>query len=208
MKSAVIYVHGKGGSASESEHYRPLFPKSDVIGFDYSSNTPWEAESEFYGYFSALSGEYDTVVLVANSIGAFFSMSAGIDRLISRAYFISPVVDMEKLITDMIAAAGATEDELEEKGVIRTGFGEDLSWRYLTYVRSHPVVWNAPTDILFGENDRLVSYDSVSGFASAHGSRLTVMPGGAHWFASDAQMRFLDEWIRNGENGKRRQIIR
>ena len=35
MKELVIYVHGKGGEAEEAEHYKPLFPKSDVIGFDY-----------------------------------------------------------------------------------------------------------------------------------------------------------------------------
>ena len=37
MKELVIYVHGKGGEAEEAEHYKPLFPKSDVIGFDYKS---------------------------------------------------------------------------------------------------------------------------------------------------------------------------
>ena len=32
MKNIVIYVHGKGGSAEESEHYEHLFPKAEVIG--------------------------------------------------------------------------------------------------------------------------------------------------------------------------------
>ena len=43
MKNAVIYIHGKGGNASESEHYKPLFPDYDVIGLDYKTFTPWEA---------------------------------------------------------------------------------------------------------------------------------------------------------------------
>ena len=47
MKTVVIYIHGKGGSAEEAEHYRPLFPDCDVIGFDYKSRTPWEAKEEF-----------------------------------------------------------------------------------------------------------------------------------------------------------------
>lgn len=37
MKELVIYVHGKGGEAEEAEHYKPFFPKSDDIGFDYKS---------------------------------------------------------------------------------------------------------------------------------------------------------------------------
>ena len=35
MKQIVVYVHGKGGSAEEAEHYKFLFPDSEVIGFDY-----------------------------------------------------------------------------------------------------------------------------------------------------------------------------
>ena len=30
MKEIVIYVHGKGGSAEEAEHYKFLFPDSEV----------------------------------------------------------------------------------------------------------------------------------------------------------------------------------
>ena len=43
----VLYVHGKGGSAHEAGHYKMLFPNHEVIGFDYRSQTPWEAREEF-----------------------------------------------------------------------------------------------------------------------------------------------------------------
>lgn len=36
MKEIVVYVHGKGGSAQEAEHYNALFPDREVIGFDSS----------------------------------------------------------------------------------------------------------------------------------------------------------------------------
>ena len=42
-KHTVVYVHGKGGSADEAEHYKKLFPECEVVGFDYSSQSPWEA---------------------------------------------------------------------------------------------------------------------------------------------------------------------
>ena len=51
-KNIVIYVHGKGGSAEEAEHYKPLFPDSEVIGFDYRAQTPWEAKEEFAHFFA------------------------------------------------------------------------------------------------------------------------------------------------------------
>ena len=195
MKKAIVYVHGKGGSAAESMHYEPLFPNCDVIGFDYRAGTPWEAKDEFAAYFGGICREYDAVELIANSIGAFFAMSALTDGQIKKAYFISPVVDMEKLISDMMTWGSVTEDELREKGEIQTAFGETLSWKYLSYVREHPICWTVPTHILYGGKDTLTSLATVSGFAREIGATLTVMEEGEHWFHTEAQMRFLDDWI-------------
>lgn len=198
MKTAVIYIHGKGGSASESEHYKPLFPDCDVIGLDYKTFTPWETGKEIHTAVEKLKTEYDSVILIANSIGAFFSMNAEIDNLIEKAFFISPIVDMEKLICDMMTWANVTEEELKSRGIIPTSFGEDLSWEYLNFVREHPVKWNVPTEILYGSCDELTSYDTISAFAEKHSSNLTVMENGEHWFHTEEQMRFLDDWIMKG----------
>ena len=126
--NAVIYIHGKGGNATESEHYKPLFPDYEVIGLDYHTFSPWETGKEICNAVKELKSKYVNVVLIANSIGAFFSMNAGIDEMIQKAYFISPIVDMDKLITDMMKWANVTESELESEGIIHTDFGEDLSW--------------------------------------------------------------------------------
>lgn len=50
MENRIVYVHGKGGSVEE-EHFKPLFPESEIIGFDYRSQTPWEAGEEFPAFF-------------------------------------------------------------------------------------------------------------------------------------------------------------
>ena len=197
MKKLVIYVHGKGGTAEEAKHYQPLFAESDVVGFDYKSQNPWEAKSEFSDFYDLHSKGYDSVILVANSIGAFFSMNALAEKKISKALFISPVVNMKRLITDMMIWANVTEDELCRKKEISTDFGETLSWEYLCYVRSHPIKWNIPTCILYGANDNLTSIETVSGFAEQTGAILTVMDDGEHWLHTDEQMEFLDNWIKN-----------
>ena len=197
MKQIVIYVHGKGGTAEEARHYQPLFAESDVIGFDYKSQNPWEARSEFSDFYDSHSKGYDSVILVANSIGAFFSMNALAEKNISKALFISPIVNMERLITDMMIWANVTEDELCRKKEISTDFGETLSWEYLCYVRKHPIKWNIPTCILYGANDNLTSLETVSEFAEQTGAILTVMNDGEHWFHTEEQMEFLDNWIRN-----------
>lgn len=195
MKQLVIYAHGKGGFADEAEHYKKLFKESDVIGFDYRAAFPWEAADEFPLFFEEKSRGYDSVILVANSIGAFFSMSALSEKQIARAFFISPIVDMEKLISDMMLWANITEAELCRKKEHPTDFGETLSWDYLCYVREHPVKWNVPTCILYGDGDNLTSADTVTSFAERIGARLTVMNGGEHWFHTEEQMAFLDKWI-------------
>ena len=194
-QTAILYIHGKNGSATECEHYMPLFPECEVIGLDYQTFTPWETGAEIRFAIEKLKSEYDTIILIANSIGAFFSMNAGIDPVIKKAYFISPIVDMERLIADMVAWANVTEDELKEKGIIHTSFGEDLSWEYLSYVRVHPIKWNAPTVILYGIKDNLTSFETISAFAEKHNAKLTVMENGEHWFHTEEQMRFLDDWI-------------
>lgn len=197
MREAVLYVHGKGGSASESEHYVPLFPGCAVLGLDYRTFTPWETGPELRAMAEKLSAEYESLTLVANSIGAFFSMCAGLDGLVRRAFFVSPIVDMEKLIRDMMGRAGVGEAELEARGEIPTAFGETLSRDYLRYVRAHPPRWTAPTRILYGSADGLTSLETVSAFAAAHAAALTVMPGGEHWFHTPEQLAFLDDWIRD-----------
>lgn len=195
MNELLIYVHGKGGSAEEAEHYKPLFQRGDVVGFDYRAQTPWEAQEEFQSFFNAQRQKYERVTLLANSIGAYFSMSALSRAQLDRALFISPIVNMEKLICDMMTWAGVSESELQRRGEIATDFGETLSWEYLCYVRAHRINWTVPSSILYGERDNLTSLDTVTSFANACGAVLTVMPNGEHWFHTPEQMAFLDRWF-------------
>ena len=195
MKHIMIYVHGKGGSAAEAEHYKALFPEAEVLGFDYRAQTPWEAKAEFPQFFEKQRKQCDRLTLAANSIGAFFSMSSLDETLIDRAYFISPVVDMKNLIENIMLWTGVSERELVEKQEIPTQFGETLSWAYLTYVREHPVLWQVPTRILYGAHDNLTSLETIRAFAEKTGAELTVMPDGEHWFHTEWQMQFLDQWI-------------
>lgn len=195
MGTAVLYIHGKGGSAAECEHYQLLFPYYEVIGLDYQTFSPWDTGKEIREAVKGLKDKHEGIILIANSIGAFFCMNASIDNMIQTAYFISPIVDMERLITDMMSWANVTELELESKGTIHTDFGEDLSWKYLCYARNHPIKWNVPTHILYGSHDNLTSITTIKAFADKHQASLTIMEGGEHWFHTEAQIGFLDKWI-------------
>ena len=123
-------------------------------------------------------------------------MSGLAEKKIAKAFFISPIVSMERLIVDMMNRSNITEEELRRKEEIVAGSGETLSWEYLCYVRAHPVKWRIPTCVLYGERDNLTFKETISDFAEQAGASLTIMKGGEHWFHTDSQMRFLDDWIR------------
>lgn len=205
-RNLILYIHGKGGTAQEAEHYRPLFPDGHVVGLDYHAETPWDAKSEFPSALQTLFEEYDRVILIANSIGAYFSMCALPQAKIEKAYFISPIVDMEKLIGNMMVWAGVSEDMLRRQGRIETPFGETLSWEYLSYVRSHPLNWTVPTEILYAGQDNLTDRNTITAFAKAHGAGLTIMEDGEHWFHTMEQMAFLDHWLMRCESTKRKSV--
>ncbi len=200
----VLYVHGKGGSAAEAAHYEPLFPGQRVVGADYRGGTPWDCAPELRAAAAELKADGGRLTLVANSIGAYYSLFAGLGDFADRAYFISPIVDMERLIRGMMTGAGVTEAELEARGRVPTPFGEELSWEYLCRVREKPLRWAVPTEILYGGRDGLTDRGTVVAFARACGAGLTVMENGEHWFHTEEQMAFLDAWIRNKEGGSPR----
>lgn len=195
-KRLVLYIHGKGGSAAEAEHYKPLFEGCEVVGLDYTAQTPWEAKAEFPALFDNINAGRSGAIIIANSIGAYFTLNSLGAKQISMALFISPVVDMEKLIFSMMEQAGVSEEDLCQKGIIPTASGEALSYDYLCYARNSPINWSIPSHILYGENDILTDKCTICEFADHINAKLTIMPNGEHWFHTNEQMAFLDEWIK------------
>lgn len=152
MKNAVIYVYGKGGNAEEADHYKQFFDDSfEIIGFDYKSLNPWDAKIEFRNYFHSIISKYNKIYLITNSIGSYFSLIFLFDMPIEKAMLISPIVDMESIILNMMKCENVTEDELMLEKEIETSFGESLSWEYLSYVRKNTIHWDIPTNILFAD---------------------------------------------------------
>ena len=136
---------------------------------------------------------WETVSLRANSIGAYFA-SLAFDTP-SRALLVSPILDMEGLILTMMGWAGVTEEQLQAQGEIVTSFGQTLSWKYLCWVREHPVHnWTCPIHILYGSRDNMTSRQTIDGFVQQHDAKLTVMEGGEHWFHTPEQLAVLRKW--------------
>lgn len=196
MKKVILYIHGKGGSHLEAEQYKKNCLGFDIIGIDYNDYLPWVVQNQIRSVYDKVRERYDYIYVIANSIGAYFVMHTLQTCDIEKALFISPVLDMEKLILDMMSWANVSENDLREKKEIPTDFGETLSWKYLCFVRENPIKWNIPTEILFAGNDNLISRQTVNWFISTHNANLTVMENGEHWFHTDEQLAFLDIWMK------------
>ena len=197
MRKALLYIHGKGGSSKETKQLKSFCDGYDIHGLDLADFTPWGTEEQIQNVFEILKKEYDSVSVVGNSIGAYFSMFALQNDSVEKAFFISPILDMEKLILDMMMWANVTEKELQKQGIINTNFGETLSWEYLTFVREHPIHWKTLTEILYAEHDNMTSRETVNNFVSTHQANLTVMPKGEHWFHTPEQIAFLGKWLKS-----------
>lgn len=196
MKKAILYIHGKGGSYLEAGQYQKNCQGFDLIGIDYQESFPWIVQKQIQTAYDKAHQQYNQISVIANSIGAYFAMHTLQNCEIQKALFISPILDMEKLILDMMRWANVSEKDLCEKGEIPTNFGETLSWEYLCFVRENPIKWDVPTEILYAGKDNLTSRQTVDAFVSCHPANLTIMENGEHWFHTSEQLAFLDQWMK------------
>ena len=196
MKKVIIYIHGKGGSYLEAEQYQKNCLGFDIIGVDYDEYLPWIVQKQIENVYRYCSEKYEYISIIANSIGAYFAMHTLQNCVIEKALFISPILNMERLILDMMQWANVTEKELYNKKEITTEFGEVLLWEYLNFVRQNPIQWNIPTEILYAEKDNLTSRITVDEFVTVHEAKLTVMKNGEHWFHTESQIAYLNEWMK------------
>lgn len=196
MKKVILYIHGKGGSYLEAERYKKNCEGFDIIGIDYDDDFPWLVEDKIKFAYMDAQKQCDEIYVIANSIGAYFAMHSLQNCELKKALFISPILDMEKLILDMMVWANVSESELRSKEEISTDFGETLSWECLSFVRKHPIRWDVPTDILYAGMDNLTSRQTIEAFIDSHNATVTTMENGEHWFHTDEQLAFLDEWMK------------
>jgi hypothetical protein len=194
LKKAIIYVHGKGGSALEAERFKKNCPGFKMIGVDYREYLPWIVEKQVRETYEKLTSKYDQIFLLANSIGVYFSMLALQNLPIKRALFISPILDMEKSITDTLKENNLTEIDLKNQQEITLG-RKTLSWKYLQFVREHPITWQTETEILYGQKDDHTSNEVLNDFIENHNAHVTIMKNGEHWFHTKEQLAFLDNWM-------------
>ena len=209
---AFLYVHGRYSRKEEAESFaRVVTPKGyQVVSFDLPEHGERAGESypctvqngvrDLSAVYDAVTNAHRSLSLYACSLGAYFSLAAYGGVTFARCLFVSPILDMERLIRNMMRWSNVTEERLRDEKRIETSFGETLSWEYYEYVRNHPITrWDSPTSILYGESDNLTERDVLDSFARKYRCRVTVMKDGEHYFHTPEQLGFLQDWIEGQE---------
>jgi len=147
-----------------------------------------------YSYAKSIGAE---IYLFACSLGAYFSLLAFHNRSIQKSFFLSPVVNMEHIIQNMMAGFNISEEQLKSERRIPLPIGKIVDWDYYCYVRQHPVTfrWDFPTVILYGSKDIVSAREDVELFTEKYCAQLTVLEDAEHYFYSDDQLRSFEIWL-------------
>lgn len=195
-KGVVIYIHGLYGSSIEAKDYSYLNKKYDVVGLDYQDDDPWKLKDTIRNEFIKLTKDYKEVVIIANSIGAFYAYEYLSDFNIRQAFFISPIADMHKIVFGMMMDNDISDETLKERKEIKLENGQTLSYEFYQHVSNYQDNWAVPTEILYGEKDEVVYIENIADFLAAHpNARLTIKKGAEHYFHTEEEKEFIKNWI-------------
>lgn len=136
------------------------------------------------------------ISLFACSMGAYFSLLAYPDETIRQCLFLSPVVDMRRLIENMLRWSNLSQQRLAAEGELVTVAGQTLYWDDYCFIKAHPVTrWEPQTEILYGENDGLCERAVLDAFVQRFDCRLQVVKQGEHWFHTPEQLAVYRNWL-------------
>lgn len=144
---------------------------------------------------------WKNINLFACSMGAYFSLLAYKNDVIKKALFLSPVVNMERIIENMMKWFNVTPERLKEEVMIETPVGEKLYWDYFCYVKENPInIWNIDTCIMYGAKDDLCEFETINYFVQKFHCDLEVVETGEHYFHTEEQLSVFKNWLTKNIN--------
>ncbi|MBA2864386.1 alpha/beta hydrolase [Methanococcus maripaludis] len=139
---------------------------------------------------------WNTINLFACSMGAYFSLLAYRNENLEKSLFLSPVVDMKRIIQNMMKWFNVTPERLEQEKEIGAPIGQKLYWDYFVYVNEHPIEsWNFKTSILYGSKDDLCEYNTIDKFVKQFKCDLEIVESGEHYFHTKEQLNSFENWF-------------
>jgi alpha-beta hydrolase superfamily lysophospholipase len=202
-----LFLHGQGGSREEALPFAQHATSQgwQVLAIDLpghgsrlqeaSAFTPWEICPELQALYAYAQANWPTIGLRANSIGAWFAMLALAEVPLDRALFVSPIVDMPRLILRRMGQAGVSLSRLRQEQEIAIDPDQALSWPYFCYAQAHAITrWQTPTYLLSGAHDAISPIWEIQKFCARFGCHLHIETECEHWFHTPPQLQRLAAW--------------
>ncbi len=161
---------------------------------DDKAFTAMAANPEVRAFAQLARSQSTEVGLLASSIGAYFSLCDTPAGTFERAWLVSPLIDLEYYIRDVMAEYSVTDEQLEAETVIDTPRAV-LEWPYLRFVEDHPARLGIPSWIIRGDQDGMVPLDALSRFVSAPGVELVQIEGGQHFLGQPPHLGTVVAWF-------------
>lgn len=203
-----LFVHGKNSKKEEAEGFAEIAVMRgfQVISFDLPEHgerildnyqcTVQNGVSDLKTIIKFVNERWKNLNLFACSLGAYFSLLAYKNVHFDRCLFQTPVLDMERLIRNMMKLVNVNEEQLRAQREIPTPMGEKLSWAYFDYVKKNPVSkWDSPTYIIYGSKDNLTERDVLDGFVNRFNCKVQIVENCEHYFHTKKQIAILNNWI-------------
>ncbi len=203
-----IFVHGKMGCKEDAEHFAEIavLKGYQVVSFDLPEHGErkdedypimvWNGVNDLKCISDYVTNKWKEVNLYACSLGAYFSLLAFKDIDISKSLFQCPLLNMERLVANMMKWFNITEEQLEVDKEIPTPIGETLYWDYWVYAKEHPVnEWKSKSFILYPSNDGLTERQVIDDFVKNNLVHLTVLEGAEHFFTEQEYLEQTELWL-------------
>lgn len=147
-----------------------------------------------YKYSKSIGSE---ISIFGCSMGAFFSLLAYKDYDINKTMFLSPIVNMERIITNMMQSFNVSEERLELEHQIELPIGQTLDWDYYSFVKDNqiPYKWDSPINILYGKNDMMCEWSILSEFVTRYNATIKIDENGEHYYHTEKHMDTINQWM-------------
>ena len=196
-KGVAVYIHGVLGNANEARNFSYI-KDYDVVGLDYEDGAPWVVGPLIKEKFKLLTNHYSKVVVIANSIGAFYTYSYLNEFKIEQAFFLSPLASMKSIIEWRMDKESVSKEELKQRKYIKLDNGHEFQYKfYKKYVIDNYIEsWDVPTEILYAEDDEVIFRKDVEGFVKNHPNiKLTIKKNSKHYLHTEEEKEFIKNWI-------------
>ena len=204
---AVVGVHGQFGDkrdpvmarcaeviASHGDHLITFDLPTHGERRDGTAFTAMAASGEVRSFVQLAREEATEVSLLAISVGAYVALCDMPSRTFERAWLVSPLLDLERYVRDVMSACSVTDERLEAETVVDTPRAS-LSWPDLCFLMEHPVRLDMPSWTIRGDGDDVVPREALSRFLSAPGAELVEIAGGPHFLGEPPYLDTVASWF-------------